>query len=91
MWAQNNNFPIILDYSIQNQNITWWRGQDLNLRSRKATDLQSVGIGRSPTPPLRPPRWETIILSYPIYKLAALFQGKNTSTTMQPITSTRRF
>ena len=29
----------------------WWRGEDLNLRSRTTTDLQSVPFGHSGTPP----------------------------------------
>ena len=31
----------------------WWRGEDSNLRSLTATDLQSVPFDRSGTPPLR--------------------------------------
>ena len=31
----------------------WWRGEDLNLRSRSTTDLQSVPFGHSGTPPNR--------------------------------------
>ena len=38
--------------------LRWCRGQDSNLRSRKATDLQSAGFNHSPTPA------QTTILTY---------------------------
>ena len=30
----------------------WWRGKDLNLRTRKRADLQSAAIDHSATPPV---------------------------------------
>ena len=39
-----------LSYSRNLQN-KWWWGEDLNLRRRMPTDLQSVPFGRSGTPP----------------------------------------
>ena len=37
--------------TILNIVYVWWWGQDSNLRSRKASDLQSDGFNHSPTPP----------------------------------------
>lgn len=37
----------------------WWRGEDLNLRRRTPTDLQSVPFGHSGTPPLWSWRWDS--------------------------------
>ena len=62
--------------------ISWWRGEDSNLRRHKPADLQSAPFGHSGTSPprnfdpqkifCRPSRWRESNSQHPDYKSGAL-------------------